>query len=335
MILCIALYFESAYAAISFDSDKNNYYLGDTIKISGQVSVDPESLPIATIVISSPNSPFVGLIPANVKSDGKFQGEILAEGTTWSYEGTYTVSVTYAGESSETTFEFTKTSKKQEVPKPEVSVTPSVSKPAVPTVKSEPESNPSELQTQAPKTHIPGFPELDKSPQYYIDRYENEPAYKEWFDSQFPGKTVNEVVGYKDTHIVGFPSPDKSPQYYIDRYENEPAYKEWFDSQFPSTSIYNVMGFPNPVEIPLWIKDIAEWWSTGEIDDDTFVSGIQFMIENQIILIPDLPESQSNIDTTIPSWVRNNANWWASDKITEDDFVSAIKFLVEKGIIIV
>ena len=282
------IYFESAYGAISFDTDKNYYLTGDTIIISGQVSVDPESLPIATIVISSPDSPFVGLIPADVKPDGKFQGEILAEGTTWSFEGKYTVSVTYAGESSETTFDFTKTSKKQETPKPvEPPITPPVSKIEPPEIKSE-QQNPPEITTQEPKTHIPCFPELDKSPQYYIERYENEPAYKEWFDSQFPEK-----------------------------------------------SIYNVMGFPDPLEIPPWLKDIAEWWSTGEIDDETFVSGIQFMIENQIIVIPNLPESQSNIDTTIPSWVRNNANWWALDKITEDDFVSAIKFLVEKGIIIV
>ena len=95
------------------------------------------------------------------------------------------------------------------------------------------------------------------------------------------------------------------------------------------------MGFPDPVAIPDWIKDIAEWWSTGEIDDDTFVSGIEFMIENNIIMIPNLPESQISEDNSVPSWVRNNANWWALDRISEEEFVNAIKFLVEKGIIVV
>ena len=73
----------------------------------------------------------------------------------------------------------------------------------------------------------------------------------------------------------------------------------------------------------------------GQISDDDFISGIQFMIENHIIIIPNLPESAASSDGTVPSWVRNNANWWALDKISEKEFVSAIKFLIEKGIIIV
>ena len=75
------------------------------------------------------------------------------------------------------------------------------------------------------KLQIPNFPSLDKSPQYYIDRYNNEPNYKSWFDSQFPFNSIYDVVGYAPTTVDGFPSLDKSPQYYIDRYNNEPNYK--------------------------------------------------------------------------------------------------------------
>ena len=39
------------------------------------------------------------------------------------------------------------------------------------------------------------FPDPDKDPQYYIDRYENEPLYKEWFESNFQGTTIFEVIG--------------------------------------------------------------------------------------------------------------------------------------------
>ncbi|MEM4391479.1 MAG: DUF4106 domain-containing protein, partial [Candidatus Nitrosotenuis sp.] len=47
---------------------------------------------------------------------------------------------------------------------------------------------------QQPKTsHIPGFPDPTKEPQYYVDRYNNEPAFKEWFDRNFAGKTVYQV----------------------------------------------------------------------------------------------------------------------------------------------
>ena len=88
------------------------------------------------------------------------------------------------------------------------------------------------------------------------------------------------------------------------------------------------------LEIPDWIKNNADWWSQGLIDDDSFVNGIQFMITNGIIVIPDLPES-SGSGGEVPDWVRNNAEWWAQDLITDEDFVKGIEFLVKNGIIVV
>ena len=38
--------------------------------------------------------------------------------------------------------------------------------------------------------------------------------------------------------------------------------------------------------IPDWIKNNAEWWSSGQIPDSAFVSGIQWLISNNIIVIP-------------------------------------------------
>ena len=43
-------------------------------------------------------------------------------------------------------------------------------------------------------TKIPGFPNPEKDLQYYLDRYNNEPNYKDWFDRNFPGQTIQEVV---------------------------------------------------------------------------------------------------------------------------------------------
>ena len=43
-------------------------------------------------------------------------------------------------------------------------------------------------------TKVAGFPDPDKDYQYYIDRYDNEPSYQDWFDSTFPGLTVYEAV---------------------------------------------------------------------------------------------------------------------------------------------
>ena len=337
----------SAHAAISFQTDKEDYSTGDLIRITGSVDIASGAIPLANIVISGPHSPFVGLIPATVQSDGTFSDSILAKGANWSRTGSYTISVTYDGTTVKNNFNFSiiesEPQREPEPKQPEPRDTePKQPEPKQPEPKREepkpkPQEKPKQPKTAAskPKTHIPGFPELDKSPQYYINRYDNEEQYRVWFDSQFPGKSIKQIVGYESNHIPGFPELDKSPQYYINRYDNEEQYRIWFDSQFPSNSIYGVLGFPDPVRIPDWIKKNAEWWSMGQISDDDFISGIQFMIENHIIIIPNLPESAASSDGTVPSWVRNNANWWALDKISEKEFVSAIKFLIEKGIIIV
>ena len=90
-------------------------------------------------------------------------------------------------------------------------------------------------------TKIPNFPAPGKDLKYYQDRYDNEPSYKEWFDRNFEGQTIREVlvpqVGDKETIIPGFPDPEKDLQHYLDRYDNEPSYKEWFDRNFEGQTI--------------------------------------------------------------------------------------------------
>jgi len=186
------------------------------------------------------------------------------------------------------------------------------------------------------KLQIPNFPSLDKSPQYYIDRYINDDDYKSWFDSQFSTNSIDDVVGYKSTILDGFPSLEKSPQYYLDKYNNvdgkNPNYKSWFDSSFPDTSIYNILGYENPVSIPNWIKIDAELWAIGDIDNSDFTTGIEFMLENNIIMISNISSGSISGDE-IPDWVRNTAHWWSQDLISEDEFVNSLKFLIEERII--
>jgi len=85
--------------------------------------------------------------------------------------------------------------------------------------------------------------------------------------------------------------------------------------------------------VPAWIKNNAGWWADGQIDDDSFVQGIQFMIKENIISIPNLPESSSDTAETVPAWIKNNAGWWADGQINDDSFVQGIEYLVKVGII--
>jgi len=89
-------------------------------------------------------------------------------------------------------------------------------------------------------------------------------------------------------------------------------------------------------QIPDWVRNNAEWWTQGAIGDKDFVSGIQYLIKEGIIQIPETAKSSTTGDSEeIPAWIKNNADWWAQGLISDDDFVKGIQFLVENGIIIV
>ena len=84
-------------------------------------------------------------------------------------------------------------------------------------------------------------------------------------------------------------------------------------------------------KVPVWVKNNAGWWANGDIDDDSFVQGIQFLIKENILEVDSTISSEKN--DKIPAWVKNNAGWWAEGQITESDFLSGINHLVETGVI--
>ena len=86
-------------------------------------------------------------------------------------------------------------------------------------------------------------------------------------------------------------------------------------------------------QIPEWIRSNAEWWSEGKIKDQDFLLGIQYLINQNIIKIPETKNSQNETLTTVPNWVKDTAGWWAQGNVSDDEFVNGIKFLIEKGII--
>jgi hypothetical protein len=304
-----------------FSIDKSTYHEGDTLTISGTVNYDPAIPSVILQIITPGGTGLAGIANVLPKSDGSFSTTFHVGGPTWPEDGTYTIKVSYGG-NTEKTFSYQKSSVN-----PEGSDTTTNSDYS----SDDSSDNTNESFRENPKMRIPDFPSLDRSPQYYIDRYNNEPSYKSWFDSQFPDYLIQDVVGYKPTHIQNFPSLDRSPQYYIDRYNNEPSYKSWLDSQFPEKSIYDILGFST--YIPDWIKTYAELWATGDVSDSEFILGLDFMLKNHIIVIPNLHYSEQNFVSDVPNWIRNNANWWANDMISEQEFITSLEYLIEEKII--
>ena len=295
----------------NFSTDKSIYHDGDTLKISGTVNYDATIPSVILQIITPSESGLAGIANVLPKSDGSFSTTFHVGGPTWSEDGTYTIKISYGG-NLEKTFSYQKSS----VNSGHASIDTDI---------------PTKLFIENPKMQIPGFPSLNYSPQYYIDRYNNEPSYKSWFDSQFPDYLIQDVVGYKPTHVQNFPSLDHSPQYYIDRYNNEPSYKSWFDSQFPEQSLYDILGFST--YIPDWIKTYAELWAIGDMSDSEFISGLDFMLEHHIIVISNFQYSDESSVSSIPNWIRNNADWWANDLISQQEFVNSLKYLIEEQII--
>ena len=84
--------------------------------------------------------------------------------------------------------------------------------------------------------------------------------------------------------------------------------------------------------IPSWIKSNAKYWKEGQIGDDEYVKGIQFLIQNGVMQVPDSAKTVEK-SSQIPSWVKNDAGWWADGSIADGEFVSAMQFLVSAGIV--
>ncbi len=85
-------------------------------------------------------------------------------------------------------------------------------------------------------------------------------------------------------------------------------------------------------EIPNWIKSNAKWWSEDQISDTDFVSGLEFLIQEDLLKVPPVDSSQQT-SNQIPDWIKQNAGWWADGAITDDDFLSGVQYLMEIGMI--
>lgn len=107
-----------------------------------------------------------------------------------------------------------------------------------------------------------------------------------------------------------------------------------------SEGILTITGFDpkgkliEPVLIPDWIRNDANWWLTNEISDSEFLKDIDYLFEKQIVSVPErnvIAESQ----WFVPSWLKTPVSWWTEEKISDDDFLNIIENLVKREIIII
>ena len=184
-----------AFAEVtSFELDKIFYTKGDQISFSG--TVDEESKGLVTIVIRDSNGEFILLIQAFVQPDNTFQRSLDTD-KKFEDHGIHnaTAFILDLAKGKTTSFDF---SQDGTLPVPSITAMKAKSETQNEPITEEnnltPQTN-SESNLKNDESALANFVDPSKNPQHYLDRYYNEPIYKDWFDSNYPGLTIEEAVG--------------------------------------------------------------------------------------------------------------------------------------------
>ena len=97
--------------------------------------------------------------------------------------------------------------------------------------------------------------------------------------------------------------------------------------------IGTITSFASAEQVPGWVKNNAGWWADGTISESDFVQGIQFLINDGIIVVPPTTVSADEKSQSVPDWVKNNAGWWADGTISDGEFVNGVQHLIKIGVI--
>ncbi len=186
-----------AYAEVtSFQVEKTLYIKGDQISFSG--TVEESDTGLVTIVFRDSYDKFVLLTQAFIQPDNTFE-RIVSSESKFTDHGIHnaTAFILNLTKGKTASFDF---SVDGSIPIPSITKSQS-SEPNENTVESGsgndkqiPEDNP-EICSVDTHSGIADFVDTEKDSQYYLDRYYNESAYKEWFDKNYPDLTIEEAIG--------------------------------------------------------------------------------------------------------------------------------------------
>jgi len=104
-----------------------------------------------------------------------------------------------------------------------------------------------------------------------------------------------------------------------------------------ATGEFNVVVTAGGVSIPEWMKNNARYWGCepSTIDTETYVTVIQWMIDNYLIVIPPSDTAAATTGSAvIPDWIKENSCWWADGLIDNKTYATTIQWLITNGIII-
>ena len=80
-------------------------------------------------------------------------------------------------------------------------------------------------------------------------------------------------------------------------------------------------------KVPSWIKDTATWWAIGKLSDQDFLNILQFMINQNIIQIPNDKIFENQNELKMLSWIRTNLDLWGNEITSDEEFYKNINWL--------
>lgn len=227
-----------------------------------------------------------------IPTSGSFSKSYPAEGQKWSESGTYVVQVSYMGQTVEESFSFSikqPASEQVQDNESETQTTDSESE----AQDDDPESlqqnqGIAAIQPKKPKVVVKGFPHPSYASKYYYDRYENEKAFRDWFDEVFPNSTIYKVVGQTNVTLA----ISSLLVQYADDWEDGKTGDREFANMISELIRYDVISVDEDIIlqdsediIPDWFRNIARWYADKTIAEEDFMNGLEYLIERGIISI--------------------------------------------------
>jgi hypothetical protein len=167
-----------------------------------------------------------------------------------------------------------------------------------------------------------------------LDEFDNEIARNDGGDSLGPGITSIEGLDIQRIFVPSAGQIRVDILVYGTGLDYDPTYAGIGSAiiEIGPGSTTTTPSVPEKTPIPSWIKNNAEWWAAGQIDDGSFVQGIQYLIKEDVLKIPPTSQGTSSGSNDIPAWIKNNAEWWAAGQIDDDSFIQGIQYLIKEGI---
>jgi len=181
---------------VDITTSNSIYFPGDAISFSGKVEHD--SMGLVTIVIRDTNDDFVLLSQVVINSDNTFN-KIVEINERFTTHGGYnaTAFILNMTDGAMTSFDYSHdgslfSSETTGIPETQ-SHNDNIESSSV-----ESTGTQVNIESEQKTSQIAGFVDLEKDPEYYLDRYYNESVYKNWFDTNYPDLTIEEAIGYEE-----------------------------------------------------------------------------------------------------------------------------------------